>query len=113
MSLVEITQVHGGGYAVFSPESKKIMVRHNTLAKPTAQQIDEIAVRILRRFCEDVRELEWLKGWKRVYQFKDRSIAVFNGKKIKKQRGCSTNLKNITGKEKEEIINFILTYGNL
>jgi len=113
MSLAEVAQVNNG-YAVFDRKSKKVMVRSISLKKPTTQQIDEIAIRVLRKFCEGLKELEEFKGWKRVYQFpKDRSIAIFNGKTIKKQCGCSPNLKRVTEKEKEEIITFILSYGNL
>jgi len=114
MSWERIAQVHGGSCAVFNPESKRLMIRCNTLAKPTRQQKEQIVTQVLKKFCENINELEWLKGWKGIYQFpKDRSRAIFNGKVLRKQCGSSLNLKKVTEKEKDEIINFILTYGNI
>jgi len=114
MSWGKIAQVHGGNCAVFDPESKRLMIKCNTLAKPTRQQKEQIVIQVLKKFCKNINELEWFKGWKRIYQFpKDRSMAIFNGKTIKKQHGCSANLKKVTEKEKDEIINFVLTYGNI
>lgn len=113
MSWVKVAQVHNADCAVFNPESKKLMVRRNSLEKPTARQVDEIAIQILKKFCEGVRELEGLKGWKRVFQFKDHELAIFNGKSIKKQNCHSPKLKKISRKEEEKIINFILSYSNI
>jgi len=112
MSLAEVAQVNNG-YAVFDRKSKKVMVRSTSLKKPTTQQIDQIAIRVLRKFCENINELEGLKGWKRVYQFDNHDLAIFNGKTIKRQCGSSTKLKEVTEKEKERIIVFILYYGNI